>query len=119
MHCVACIAMRCRIALRDRSGVPARCCRKEYPIEYVAEVLTTREKHTYDRFMQAQCWQTRGLHSDQEYIRVIRNLSFQLCPGCGIGVERTSGCNHMACPRGHEFCYRCGVIWKRCDCPQS
>lgn len=35
------------------------------------------------------------------------------CPGCGAGVEKNGGCDHMTCRTaggggcGHEFCWRC------------
>jgi hypothetical protein len=41
------------------------------------------------------------------------------CPGCGSGVEKKGGCDHMTCRCGHEFCWRCQApyggpdgIWK-------
>ncbi|KAI9251436.1 hypothetical protein BDA99DRAFT_575161 [Phascolomyces articulosus] len=30
------------------------------------------------------------------------------CPQCKYLVQRTRGCNHMSCPCGATFCYRCG-----------
>ncbi|XP_076901418.1 E3 ubiquitin-protein ligase RSL1-like [Bidens hawaiensis] len=30
------------------------------------------------------------------------------CPNCRLFVEKTSGCNHISCRCGHQFCYRCG-----------
>lgn len=29
------------------------------------------------------------------------------CPKCHIPIERISGCPHMTCPCGHEFCWFC------------
>ncbi|KAH6917635.1 ring finger protein 14 isoform 2 [Coprinopsis sp. MPI-PUGE-AT-0042] len=35
--------------------------------------------------------------------------STQECPGCGVHVEKSLGCNHMSCAKcGRHFCYRCG-----------
>lgn len=34
--------------------------------------------------------------------------SYISCPGCGIRVVKTSGCNHMTCLCGVHFCYLCG-----------
>lgn len=33
------------------------------------------------------------------------------CPQCGVCVERTTGCNHIVCVCGGEFCYQCGERW--------
>ena len=30
------------------------------------------------------------------------------CPSCGNMVEKKSGCAHMVCRCGGQFCYRCG-----------
>ncbi|BGP26799.1 hypothetical protein JCM10295v2_005759 [Rhodotorula toruloides] len=31
------------------------------------------------------------------------------CPGCGTHIEKSHGCNHMACERcSSHFCFRCG-----------
>ncbi|EUC33094.1 hypothetical protein COCCADRAFT_37035 [Bipolaris zeicola 26-R-13] len=31
----------------------------------------------------------------------------QKCPGCGSQIEKTTGCDHMTCKCGFEFCYVC------------
>lgn len=33
------------------------------------------------------------------------------CPGCQMRTSRISGCNHMTCVCGREWCYVCGVAW--------
>ena len=33
------------------------------------------------------------------------------CPGCEMRTTRSSGCNHMTCPCGIEWCYACGALW--------
>lgn len=29
------------------------------------------------------------------------------CPKCEIPIEKTTGCPHMSCPCGHQFCWYC------------
>ena len=36
------------------------------------------------------------------------------CPVCSNMVERSSGCLHMTCRCGQEFCYRCGQLYRLC-----
>ncbi|KAF2840422.1 hypothetical protein M501DRAFT_1030637 [Patellaria atrata CBS 101060] len=35
--------------------------------------------------------------------------SSKICPepGCGYRIQKNGGCDHMACRRGHEFCWDC------------
>lgn len=30
------------------------------------------------------------------------------CPGCGVTVEKTGGCNHITCRCGEHWCWTCG-----------
>ena len=39
------------------------------------------------------------------------NLKFRQCKRCKFIVERSSGCNHMTCKCGYQFCYICGARW--------
>ncbi|KAI1803911.1 hypothetical protein F4811DRAFT_571648 [Daldinia bambusicola] len=47
---------------------------------------------------------------------IARSERWQTCPRCNRMVDRTSGCNHMKCHCGHEFCYECGTTWRTCSC---
>ena len=39
---------------------------------------------------------------------------WKACPTCASMVERSSGCLHMTCRCGTEFCYRCGQQYRLC-----
>ncbi|KAB2614895.1 E3 ubiquitin-protein ligase rbrA [Pyrus ussuriensis x Pyrus communis] len=43
------------------------------------------------------------------------------CSKCNHMVELDSGCYHITCRCGHQFCYNCGAEWKNkqatCSCP--
>ncbi|KAI5848047.1 hypothetical protein BZA05DRAFT_340376 [Tricharina praecox] len=41
---------------------------------------------------------------------------WQRCYTCHALVERLFGCQHISCKCGAEFCYRCGLKWKTCQC---
>ncbi|TDH68209.1 hypothetical protein CCR75_007891 [Bremia lactucae] len=114
LYCKDCIATRCRMAVRDRSMVPAHCCKREYPSDYVEEALNTAEFNTYKQFLNEKPWRSLDLQSDRDYANVVQQNNGVQCPGCGMGVQRIAGCNHMTCLNGHEFCYTCGRQWKTC-----
>ena len=44
---------------------------------------------------------------------------WKACPSCKNVVEKSSGCLHMTCRCGTEFCYRCGQRYGNCNgtCP--
>uniref|UniRef100_K3X158 RING-type domain-containing protein n=1 Tax=Globisporangium ultimum (strain ATCC 200006 / CBS 805.95 / DAOM BR144) TaxID=431595 RepID=K3X158_GLOUD len=116
LYCRKCVATRSSMGVRDRSLLPAHCCRKEFPIDYVKEVLPHADFALYERFIKEKHWKTLDLDSDREYARVVKSNGCVQCPGCGIGVSKIVGCNHMKCCNGHEFCYACGKVWKTCPC---
>ncbi|KIW37409.1 uncharacterized protein PV06_10451 [Exophiala oligosperma] len=40
------------------------------------------------------------------------------CYRCRALVERASGCRHMTCKCGSQFCYVCGAKWRTCHCTE-
>ncbi|KAK3995554.1 hypothetical protein QBC44DRAFT_19021 [Cladorrhinum sp. PSN332] len=54
----------------------------------------------------------------QEMVELAGQMGWQKCKPCGRFIELDTGCNHMTCPCGAQFCYVCGETWKRCSCPQ-
>eukprot|EP00884_Botryococcus_braunii_P011603 jgi/Botrbrau1/20443/Bobra.145_2s0008.2 len=55
---------------------------------------------------------------DRATAEILRHAEgFQQCSRCKMMVELEQGCFHMTCRCGHEFCYRCAVTWKQCECP--
>ncbi|EPS63510.1 hypothetical protein M569_11273, partial [Genlisea aurea] len=49
-----------------------------------------------------------------------RNM-WRQCVQCKHMIELETGCYHMTCRCGHQFCYTCGAEWKNnkstCGCP--
>ncbi|KAI9905285.1 hypothetical protein PsorP6_014329 [Peronosclerospora sorghi] len=116
IYCTQCILTRCRMGVRDRSMVPAHCCRREFPTDYVQEALSAVEFMTYERFLKEKPWRSLDLETDREYANVVGQIHAKQCPGCGIGVQKDGGCNHMTCLNGHQFCILCARVWKTCSC---
>ncbi|KAI1814869.1 hypothetical protein GGS20DRAFT_375068 [Poronia punctata] len=52
----------------------------------------------------------------QQVIRLARDQGWQRCQNCWGMVELNTGCNHMTCRCGFQFCYVCGARWKSCGC---
>mmetsp|Transcript_19579 Transcript_19579/g.45591 ORF Transcript_19579/g.45591 Transcript_19579/m.45591 type:complete len:120 (+) Transcript_19579:497-856(+) len=45
-------------------------------------------------------------------LQLMGSSRFQRCPRCNHGVEKVSGCDHMTCCCGHEFCWKCLATYK-------
>ncbi|KAF4042525.1 IBR half RING-finger domain-containing protein [Phytophthora infestans] len=116
LYCKDCIATRCRLGVRDRAMVPAHCCKREFPSDYVKEALNAVEFATYERFLKDKDWRSLDLNSDRDYANAVRQNHAVQCPGCGVGVQKITGCNHMTCFNSHQFCFLCTRKWKTCAC---
>ncbi|KAG8941677.1 hypothetical protein FRC03_004218 [Tulasnella sp. 419] len=45
---------------------------------------------------------------NQALLELIKDNAWQICSRCGQGIEKASGCSHMTCLCGYQFCYKCG-----------
>ncbi|KAI1754772.1 hypothetical protein F4782DRAFT_552698 [Xylaria castorea] len=54
----------------------------------------------------------------QQVLQVARQEQWQRCPKCSTMIELDTGCFHMTCKCGAEFCYLCAAKWKTCRCAQ-
>ncbi|PFH60225.1 hypothetical protein XA68_11290 [Ophiocordyceps unilateralis] len=52
----------------------------------------------------------------QQLLRIASKYRWQRCYACSTLIELDTGCNHMTCTCGAEFCYHCGLEWKTCEC---
>ena len=46
-------------------------------------------------------------HMDSATAALLLADGTKICPGCKQGVTKTQDCDHMTCPCGVHFCYRC------------
>ncbi|KAL8158535.1 hypothetical protein V2J09_000072 [Rumex salicifolius] len=64
-------------------------------------------------------WNSRSV--DEKLRQLAGNNKWRKCPRCSHMVELASGCNHISCRCGHQFCYVCGLEWRKkratCSCP--
>ncbi|KAI1764151.1 hypothetical protein GGR53DRAFT_520558 [Hypoxylon sp. FL1150] len=54
----------------------------------------------------------------QQVLQLAREEGWQRCQNCWGMVELNTGCYHMTCRCGFQFCYVCGARWKTCRCVQ-
>ncbi|KAI0965131.1 hypothetical protein F4678DRAFT_453479 [Xylaria arbuscula] len=50
----------------------------------------------------------------QQAVSLATRNGWRSCPNCNNMVEKRSGCNHMTCRCGGQFCYICGGGWGAC-----
>lgn len=98
-----------------------------------AVVITESECPECRRLFCAQCsvpWHSgldcsefqSSLVSEEEkcdlmLFKLAKASEWQQCPSCKYIVERSSGCCHMTCRCGFQFCYKCGLEWKKAGSP--
>nr|VDD58209.1 unnamed protein product [Brassica oleracea] len=63
------------------------------------------------------CDEYKKLHPDPLLVDELKSLAndnkWRQCVKCRHMIELSHGCNHMTCRCGYEFCYQCGVEWKK------
>ncbi|KAI0156592.1 hypothetical protein GGR57DRAFT_463908 [Xylariaceae sp. FL1272] len=57
-------------------------------------------------------------HELQRVVHMGEDNGWKHCSKCKSLIELTMGCYHITCRCKHQFCYLCGVEWKKCLCPQ-
>lgn len=61
----------------------------------------------------SRCKIDRGL---RQALILGQSHGWQRCPSCRQLVEKNTGCMHMSCRCGAQFCYRCSGEWSKCAC---
>jgi len=69
--------------------------------------------------LKCQTYQHQGRDcQDNGFISFAANKGYKACPSCKFWVEKTVGCDFMACRCGAAFCYACGKDYNQhtvCD----
>ncbi|KAJ4890523.1 zinc finger (C3HC4-type RING finger) family protein [Raphanus sativus] len=75
-------------------------------------------KDTCENFSKSKRYQNAG---DGMLKSLAQSKRWRQCIRCNNMVELASGCFHITCRCGYEFCYTCGAEWKEkkptCACP--
>jgi len=51
---------------------------------------------------------------DRLLLQLVKEKHWRRCR-CGRVIELVFGCNHMTCPCGNHFCFKCGADWNMVD----
>ncbi|KIV83706.1 hypothetical protein PV11_05708 [Exophiala sideris] len=63
----------------------------------------------------SDCPQDYGMEATMS---LAESEGWRRCYKCRTMVERSTGCRHMTCKCGAQFCYVCGVKWRTCHCTE-
>ena len=98
-HCPSCgvqYCLRCKVAYH----LELTCA--EYQQRVVAAKADAINKRQLPEDLQLEAW--------------AKKAGAKRCAKCKFFVQKGSGCNHMTCRCGYEFCYVCGGKYKECEC---
>lgn len=58
-------------------------------------------------------WKSSEKEKDENMLfKLAKENDWKRCTKCSQIVEKTSGCDHITCRCGYQFCYICGSEWK-------
>lgn len=124
------------LSTTDRTFCSEPACQRFIRPEFVSTELATCQR--CGTLTCSKC--KRGRHNGEcpkdealaQAIDTLEQNGGKRCPGCGEGIERSSGCylmtqisptftfcsaaNFSSCNCKAEFCSQCGARWKTCDC---
>ncbi|KAE8357235.1 hypothetical protein BDV27DRAFT_170931 [Aspergillus caelatus] len=143
-YCRSCIGRLVHDSFVDESLFPPKCCRVPFSLTTMKSLLDeemirkfeekTVEHNDFNRTYCANpltcascntatcstCKQRAHagvfVESEVEILEMAKIEGWQRCTRCRNIVELKSGCNHITCRCGFEFCYTCVMKWKSCGC---
>ncbi|OJA09121.1 hypothetical protein AZE42_02562 [Rhizopogon vesiculosus] len=111
--CPTCESSFCALCRRTWHG-PISECPIRVTDTFVQEYLAlsegdVRRAEIERRWGRANVRRLVEKHEDERKNREWMEKSTMGCPGCGVHVQKSVGCNHMTCAKCKQhFCYRCG-----------
>ncbi|KAL0478681.1 E3 ubq [Acrasis kona] len=98
----------------DEESVHLRCevCKEHYCLKCKVKYHKGKTciQHKRDRL-------NSGLMEQVLLMEYLKTNNVKMCPQCKKFIERSSGCQHMTCLCGHEFCFLCGKT--DCECKED
>lgn len=91
------------------SAPPAQCCMHSIPTYVARKVLCSADLSTYMARLNSKVNTTVAAgkvdEGDTAMDELMRKMGWKRCPGCGIAVEKISGCAHVICRCRKQFHY--------------
>jgi hypothetical protein len=87
-YCNECIRNFCLVSLKDRSFLPVRCCKLDFPHEWVQFALNPIELKQYEQF-QKELQNASIKQLDPSFATMVSKNGWKLCSKCGAGIEKT------------------------------
>ena len=93
------------ICFFDKNGYHLNCplCKKDYCLRCKTDWHFNSTCEEYQKSKKED-------ENDAKFEEYVKGSKFKQCPKCKRWVEKISGCDHIDCPCGTPFCYRCGKI---------
>ena len=93
------------ICFFDKNGYHLNCplCKKDYCLRCKTDWHFNSTCEEYQKLKKED-------ENDAKFEEYVKGSKFKQCPKCKRWVEKISGCDHIDCPCGTPFCYRCGKI---------
>ena len=90
---------------KDEYHLNCPLCKKSYCLKCKTEwhKLLTCEEYQMQRKMNDE--------NEMKFEEYVKGNKFKQCPNCKRWVEKISGCDHITCTCGREFCYHCGKLY--------
>lgn len=98
----------CKYGFKEKDGGVCANCKVTY-------CLKCHVAHPY--FTCAEYFRTlRKEENEALFLQFATGSRFKICGRCKVWVEKQTGCNHITCRCGHQFCYICGKDWLLGQC---
>ena len=82
-------------------------CKKEYCLQCKTDWHTNLTCEEYQKQKQ-----NKENEDDKQFELYLKGNKSKQCPNCKRWVDKISGCDHITCLCGSEFCYLCGELYK-------
>lgn len=112
--CRACVTSHCTIQLEEgarNATCPAPGCAKILSEDELGRASRTLKTLLYSNRLKHGREALASFFEQDEQLLSWASGNAQCCPFCYHLCQRSTGCNHMRCLCGNQFCYVCGGPW--------